>query len=41
MQPAEFRMVADVPTGQTFWIMDVISANKGKVMVKWLMKYIS
>ncbi|EIM9133456.1 SPI-2 type III secretion system apparatus lipoprotein SsaJ, partial [Salmonella enterica] len=38
MQPAEFRMVADVPARQTFWIMDVINANKGKV-VKWLMKY--
>ncbi|EBY0373442.1 SPI-2 type III secretion system apparatus lipoprotein SsaJ [Salmonella enterica subsp. enterica serovar Toulon] len=38
MQPAEFRMVPDVPARQTFWIMDVINANKGKV-VKWLMKY--
>ncbi len=37
MQPAEFRMVAGV-RGQAFWIMDVINANKGKV-VKWLMKY--
>ncbi|HFW3692701.1 TPA: EscJ/YscJ/HrcJ family type III secretion inner membrane ring protein, partial [Salmonella enterica subsp. enterica serovar Rough:m,t:-] len=38
MQPAEFRMVPDVPVKQTFWIMDVINANKGKVE-KWLMKY--
>ncbi|EAA9158796.1 SPI-2 type III secretion system apparatus lipoprotein SsaJ [Salmonella enterica subsp. enterica] len=38
MQPAEFRMVPDVPARQTFWIMDVINANKGKVE-KWLMKY--
>ncbi|PDN07956.1 EscJ/YscJ/HrcJ family type III secretion inner membrane ring protein [Salmonella enterica subsp. enterica serovar Essen] len=38
MQPAEFRMVPDVPARKTFWIMDVIHANKGKV-VTWLMKY--
>ncbi|ECF6072617.1 EscJ/YscJ/HrcJ family type III secretion inner membrane ring protein SsaJ [Salmonella enterica subsp. houtenae] len=38
MQPAEFRMVPDVPARQTFWIRDVINTNKGKVM-KWLIKY--
>ncbi|EEE1378236.1 pathogenicity island lipoprotein [Salmonella enterica subsp. diarizonae] len=38
MQPAEFRMVPDVPARQAFWIMDVINANKGKV-VKWLIQY--
>ncbi|EBR4086535.1 SPI-2 type III secretion system apparatus lipoprotein SsaJ [Salmonella enterica subsp. enterica serovar Ohio] len=38
MQPAEFRMVPDVPARQTLWIMEVINANKGKV-VNWLMKY--
>ncbi|ECG8588922.1 EscJ/YscJ/HrcJ family type III secretion inner membrane ring protein SsaJ [Salmonella enterica subsp. salamae] len=38
MQPAEFRMVPDVPERQRSWINDAIDANKGKVM-KWLTKY--